>query len=423
MLEERELWIVKSEWYVIEVVHDRLAARRSIRREVNNRNEERKTMSEYEEFETVTLKIECARSRSEAVGRNSARSASTTLQRGRRAYSAASSAGLLRRFSDGKSAEYARRSAFALRGGGHAIPPCGVVQFSARTSECGGEALRLSHQHSSRGEALTKGRRALLCLAIALAQLLAIHSSVTSAQTLTAQSRPLPAISGREFQSPDSRRLEDDEGAHPGMLWVEQGAKLWDAPTGTATKACASCHAKASETMKGVAARYPAVDPATGKLLNLELRINQCRTERQSASALVPESDELLALTAYVAHQSKGVPRNVSVDGPARPFFEQGRAFFGTRQGQLNLACTQCHDDNAGRRLRGDRISQGQSDGWPAYRLEWQKLGSLGRRLRACSLGVRAEVLDHFSPEYLALELYLAWRGEGLSITVPGVRR
>ncbi len=261
------------------------------------------------------------------------------------------------------------------------------------------------------------------CRAGAWAAIMIVISCDVTTEAQTQTARPSPALSGREFQSVDSRRVEDDEGAHPGMLWVEQGAKLWDVPAGPMAKACASCHATASETMKGVATRYPVVDQGSGKLLNLELRINQCRTERQSAAALPAESDELLALTAYVAHQSKGLPRKASVDGPARPFFEQGREFFATRQGQLNLSCTQCHDDNAGRRLRGDRISQGQTDGWPAYRLEWQKLGSLGRRLRACSLGVRAEVLDHFSPEYLALELYLAWRGEGLPITAPGVRR
>ena len=175
--------------------------------------------------------------------------------------------------------------------------------------------------------------------------------------------------------------------------------------------------------MKGVAARYPAVDAASGKLLNLELRINQCRVANQRAAVLAWESQELLGLTAFVTRQAWGVPKKVDVDGSAQPFFERGRAFFLERQGQLNVACTQCHDDNVGRRLRGDPISQGQTDGWPAYRLEWQTLGSLARRLRACSLGVRAEILDYGAPEYLALELYLAWRGEGLPLSSPGVRR
>jgi sulfur-oxidizing protein SoxA len=238
-----------------------------------------------------------------------------------------------------------------------------------------------------------------------------------------ANERPVPPRPGLDFQSAETRRMQGDDGANPGMLWVEQGAALWRRVEGPDQKSCSSCHKSAADSMKGVAARYPAVDATSGALLNIEGRINQCRKQRMSVIPFAYESNELLALTAFVTHQSRGVPRKVAVDGAAKPFFEAGRAFYDERQGQLNVACGQCHDDNWGKRLRGDIISQGQTDGWPAYRLEWQTMGSLHRRLRACSLGVRAEVLDYAAPEYLALELYLAWRGEGLPVTSPGVRR
>lgn len=217
--------------------------------------------------------------------------------------------------------------------------------------------------------------------------------------------------------------MQGDEARNPGMLWVETGGALWTAaPGGGNGKSCASCHGEATQSMKGVAAKYPQVH-ANGKLLNIEARINLCRSERQGAAPLAYESNELLGLTAYLTYQSRGMARSLSIDGPARPHFEMGKAFFETKQGQLDLACTQCHDDLTGRNLRGDKISQGQTSGWPAYRLEWQTMGSLHRRLRACSLGVRAEQLPAGSPEYTALELYLAWRGEGLAIESPGVRR
>ncbi len=175
--------------------------------------------------------------------------------------------------------------------------------------------------------------------------------------------------------------------------------------------------------MKGVAAHYPKFDAGANALLNLEGRINRCVTEHQQASALAYESQDLMGLTAYITLQSRGVTKTVAIDGPAAADFERGRAFFMTRQGQLNLACAQCHDDNAGKKLRGDTISQGQPTGWPAYRLEWQSLGSLHRRLRACSLGVRAEILPYGSPDYVALELYLAWRAKDLPLESPAVRR
>ena len=236
-------------------------------------------------------------------------------------------------------------------------------------------------------------------------------------------SRPEMPISGTRFQSPATQALQADDGANPAMLWVEQGQKLWSVPAGTQNKSCDSCHRDAAQSMKGAAARYPMVDPRSNKLLNIEGRINRCRVEHQGVTPLAYESQDLLALTAYVTLQSRGIPRSVKVDGVAAPYFEVGRRFFVTREGQLNLSCAQCHDDNVGKKLRGDTISQGQTLGWPGYRLEWQTMGSLHRRLRACSLGVRAEILDYGAPEYLALELYLAWRSKELPLESPAVRR
>jgi sulfur-oxidizing protein SoxA len=217
--------------------------------------------------------------------------------------------------------------------------------------------------------------------------------------------------------------MQADDDRNPGMLWVEQGAGLWSEKSGIAGKACADCHGADAADMKGVAARYPEIDPKTGDLLNVELRINRCRTTHMGADPLAYESDALLALTSYVVHQSRGQPMAVSAAGAAAAHYERGKALYFERQGQLNVACYQCHDDNVGKRLRGDRISSGLPTGYPAYRIDWQKSGSLHRRLRACQLGVRAHQYELGTPEYLALELYLAVRATGARIETPGVRR
>lgn len=175
--------------------------------------------------------------------------------------------------------------------------------------------------------------------------------------------------------------------------------------------------------MRGVAARYPAIDTASDKLVNLEGRINQCRTARQGAQPFRFESEELLSMMAYVAHQSRGAPIEVSIEGPARARFEAGRASYYLRRGQMNLACAHCHEANWGKQLLAETISQGHPNGYPAYRLEWQTLGSIERWLRACLSGLRAEMLPYGAPEYLDLELFLAWRAQGLPIETPGVRR
>ena len=175
--------------------------------------------------------------------------------------------------------------------------------------------------------------------------------------------------------------------------------------------------------MKGVSTSYPKIDQASGRLLTLEQRIRQCRSDRQRAPQWDYESQELLSISAYVASQSRGMPLRVSIDGAARSHFEAGQRLYKQRMGQMNLACTNCHDDNAGRRIYAERISQGHPADYPAYRLEWQSLGSLGRRLRACLSGIRGEMFSYGSVEHADLELYLGWRAQGLASEAPGVRR
>jgi sulfur-oxidizing protein SoxA len=117
------------------------------------------------------------------------------------------------------------------------------------------------------------------------------------------------------------------------------------------------------------------------------------------------------------------MPMNVTIDSGGAAHFERGRTRYYQRLGQMNLSCAQCHDRNWGRTLLHETISQGHGTGWPGYRLEWQAMGSLERRLRACYSGLRAEMPEYGAPELLDLELFLAWRSNGLAIEAPGVRR
>ena len=229
-----------------------------------------------------------------------------------------------------------------------------------------------------------------------------------------------PPSSGYHDASPAVRAMQDDDAANPGFLWVQQGESLWnDAPP--AGRSCASCHGAAG-SMRGVAARYPAYDAEFGRPMTLEQRIDDCRTRRQAAAAWPTESDELLAITAFVGEQSRGVPITVDISGPAGPFAAHGESLFNQRMGQLNLSCAQCHDGLAGQHLAGAVIPQGQPTGYPLYRLEWQSLGSLYRRLRNCLTGVRAEPFPPDSADLVDLEFYLAARARGLPVETPAVR-
>ena len=117
---------------------------------------------------------------------------------------------------------------------------------------------------------LDHGRMRLLGI-IAMAALL-IADAVCAAEIPQAERR-----SGYSFMRPDTRAMQDDDTANPGMLWVLDGEALWKRKTGSADKACADCHGDARASMKGVAARYPAFDKALGRPVDLEQRINLCR--------------------------------------------------------------------------------------------------------------------------------------------------
>jgi sulfur-oxidizing protein SoxA len=215
-----------------------------------------------------------------------------------------------------------------------------------------------------------------------------------------------------------TRAMQDDDAVNPATLWVLEGESLWRQKTGAAARACADCH----QDMRGAATRHPAYDAAVGKVVNLEQRINRCRVERQQAKPLAYESRALLALTVYVARQSRGLPIEIESSGRTRAFLEAGRATFHRRQGQLDLACAQCHDERPGRRLAGVVIPQAHPTGYPIYRLEWQGMGSLHRRLRNCMVGIRAEPHALGSREFVELEMYLMWRARGMLLETPGVR-
>jgi sulfur-oxidizing protein SoxA len=219
--------------------------------------------------------------------------------------------------------------------------------------------------------------------------------------------------SGYEFMGRETRAMQDDEQTGPAVLWLLEGEELWG-------KNCAGCHG--IEKMKGVATRFPVFDSSLKKIINLDQRINLCRTEQQKAPAFPYESRELLSLNAFVSKQSRGLPIAVELNEKTKPLIEAGRAQFEQRRGQLNLSCAQCHDDNWGKSLAGTPVPQAHPTGYPIYRLEWQSLGSLERRLRNCMIGVRAEPYAYGAEEYRVLELFLMWRARGMKLESPGVR-
>ncbi|MBV2360341.1 sulfur oxidation c-type cytochrome SoxA [Thalassococcus sp. CAU 1522] len=227
-------------------------------------------------------------------------------------------------------------------------------------------------------------------------------------------------ISGWHFRTDETQSLQMDDFENPAMIFVDQAMDYWQTVDGSEGKSCASCH-ESVEQFAGLTASMPKV--IDGKLTTMEDLLNDHRASAMGAEPWKWSSDEMQAMVALIALQSRGMPVNVDIDGEARPFWEKGKEMYYTRYGQLELSCASCHEENYGNYIRADHLSQGQINGFPTYRLKQAKLISKHNRFRGCIRDTRAETFAEGSDEFRALELYVASRGNGLSVETPAVRQ
>lgn len=235
---------------------------------------------------------------------------------------------------------------------------------------------------------------------------------------------PLPElISGYEFSPINARALQDDDFDNPAFKWVLGGERLWTTPEGKSQKSCASCHGQKNNAMRGKAGEYPKFLPAVGRVVDLTQRINLCRREKMGAKPWAKDSEDMLSMSAYLSLQSRDMPRSVRIDGQAKSVFETGRQIYTSRIGQFGMSCAMCHDKHYGKSYGGEVINQGHSNGYPAFQLSRNSFVSLHDRFSSCFRRMKAEPYASGSEEYVALELYLAWRGADLPMEAPAVRR
>ena len=229
-------------------------------------------------------------------------------------------------------------------------------------------------------------------------------------------------MSGWHFRSDETQALQMDDFENPAMVFVDQAQEAWDTADGSEGKSCASCHGDVEESMAGVRAVYPKWNEEAGEVRTLNMQINDCRENQMGAEKWKYSGGKMAAMEALISVQSRGMPVNVAIDGPVQATWEKGKEMYYTRTGQLELSCANCHEDNYGNMIRADHLSQGQINGFPVYRLKNTKLNTAHARFKGCVRDTRAETYKPGSAEFVALELYVASRGNGLSVEAPSVR-
>ncbi len=229
-------------------------------------------------------------------------------------------------------------------------------------------------------------------------------------------------FSGWIFRKDETQTAQMDDFDNPGMIFVDIAQDAWDAVDGTEGKSCTSCHGDVAESMAGVKAVYPKWNDEAGELRSIDMQINVCRTTRMGAEPYKLTGGKMTAMNALITLQSRGMPVNVAIDGPVQSIWEQGKEMYYTKTGQLEMSCANCHEDNYDLHIRADHLSQGQINGFPVYRLKNAKLNSVHARFKGCVRDTRAQTYKPGSEEFLALELYVTSRGNGLSVEGPSIR-
>ena len=228
--------------------------------------------------------------------------------------------------------------------------------------------------------------------------------------------------SGWRFRQSEMQALQTDDFENPGAYAIDEGVEMWETVDGSEGKSCASCHEDIEDSMAGVRAVYPKWIESKGQVTTLAQQINDCRTEQMGAEAWKYDGGDMTSMEAAISLQSRGMPVNVATDGPAAEAWAKGEEMYYTRYGQLELSCANCHEDNYDNNIRADHLSQGQINGFPAFRIKTGKLTQTHNRFKGCIRDTRAETFSPGSDEFVALELYVASRGNGLSVEAPSVR-
>ena len=228
-------------------------------------------------------------------------------------------------------------------------------------------------------------------------------------------------VSGYEYIKPETQVMQDDDFANPGLLSVDRGEELFNKKYEKG-KACADCHgAEGDRFNKKRLASYPMYKNRTEEIITLQKKIKNCQSTITD-KPLQTDHPDLIALETFVRNRAHGEKVNVKTDGPVAELLKEGEKLFTTRYGLIDMSCQHCHGFYPGQMIRGQKISQGQANGFPAYRLATGEMANLHLRIQQCMTLLRAEPFETDSKEINLLGLYLMSRSNGLAIETPAVR-
>lgn len=207
----------------------------------------------------------------------------------------------------------------------------------------------------------------------------------------------------------------------PYEIELEEGEKVFNRAFANG-KSLASCFPDPAVTNI-----YPYFDEKRNELVSLTQAINECVTSNGEKEWNTKKGD-MAKVQAYMAYQTAEAGKKVDIKIPnqaAAEAYERGKEYYYSQRGYLKLSCATCHIQGSGQRVRNENLSPmlGSTTHWPVYRLRWQELGTIERRLSGCVVDQGQVPPKDTSAEMKELLYYMSYISNGMAIDGPDVRK
>ena len=262
---------------------------------------------------------------------------------------------------------------------------------------------------------------------------------LASAILALAASAAVQAQSAADGIAEYRKMLED---GNPAELFEMKGEELWKQKRGPKNATLEQCDlGKGPGVLKGAFVEMPRFFKDTGKVMDLETRLIHCMVTLQGFSEAelykaAPnigrgEGANLVAITTYVATQSKGMRVNLPHSTPQeKAMYEVGKRLFFQRGGPHDFSCASCHGED-GKRIRLQdlpNLTKNPGDGigfaaWPAYRVSNAQMWTMQKRLNDCYRQQRFPEPKFGSDATIALGVYMGVNAKGAESIVPAIKR
>lgn len=172
---------------------------------------------------------------------------------------------------------------------------------------------------------------------------------------------------------------------------------------------------------------YPKYDDKSHQVITLTQAINDCLIN-YGEKKLNPKKGKLADIEAYFAAKAAEEEKTINVkinSAEAAAAYERGKKYYYSQRGYLKLSCANCHVQGAGKRVRREYLSPllGATTHFPVYRLKWNGLGTIERRLSGCIKDTGQQPPKPTSQDMKELIFFMYYMSNGMKFDGPDVRK